>query len=74
MAPEEQGDQLAGLAKTLKSYGQMQANFKASPLAQRMFQEKQRQNMVQQGINAAQSMQVKKHDMATQILANSGLL
>ena len=74
MPPEEQGDQLSGLAKTLKAFGQMQNHLKDSPLAQRMFQETQRQKMAQQQQLGAQDMVARKQDMATQILANSGLL
>jgi hypothetical protein len=74
LPPEDQGDQLAGLAKTLKAYGQMQQHFAASPLAQRMFQEHQQQAMAQSQAAQAQMMQNRRHDMATRILSSQGLL
>jgi hypothetical protein len=74
LPPDQQGDQLAGLAKTLKSYGAMQQNFASSPLAQRMFQEHQQQTMQQAAVAQAQAVQNSRQDMATRILSSQGLL
>jgi hypothetical protein len=74
LPPEQQGDQLAGLAKTMKAYGQMKNHYAASPLAQRMFQEQQQQQAQQGAMSQMAAAQNNRQDMATRILSSQGLL
>jgi len=72
--PQSWTDQIAALGKVLSAFGGAGKAMKDSPLAQRMFQERQQAQMVQNQINQGKIQEFKRRDLASQILAQYGLL
>jgi hypothetical protein len=72
--PQSMSDQIANLGKVLTAAGKVGSAMKNSPLAQRMFQENQQKTVIANQINQGRMQEFKKRDLASQILAQYGLL
>jgi hypothetical protein len=72
--PVSTADRINQFADVLKKFGGLQKSVEKSPLAQRMFQENQQKTMMANQIHQEKMAQFKKRDLASQILAQYGLL